>query len=416
MKFNTVQEAFNHYRNSSIEEIEQRAAQIKGTIDNDPEADIISLNVEIEGLNQAKENNKDKQAQSQQQQSQGNEQRSFNPITSTQLRGNTEIKKDEIFATNEYRTAFFKKMLGQNLSPIEQRTFNMAMEQQDAEHRADSFSSSSNSSAVLPEATLNEVIKKARTTGGLLAHVRSFNIPTKIRIPIGTPTEKAQWHKEGAKVDAEQVNTAYVQFEGNEIIKIFSISVKVKTMSIAAFESYLVEELTNAVVETIEYALINGTGSEQGQGILTGVTWNTDNSLALEGKYTDFTKALALLKRGYSANAKFAMSNATLYNNVYSLVDNNNRPLFIQDPQNETVGHILGKEVVVDDNITDGTILLGDFNYLGYNLPEGVMLEQSRESSFRSGLIDYRAMAIADTQVLVPEAFIKLSVPEAPKA
>lgn len=407
MKFNTVQEAFNHYRNSSIEDIEQRAAQIKGTIDNDPNADIVSLNIEIEGLNQAKANNKEKQGQTQPQ-PQEVEQRSFNPITGTQLRGTTEINKDEVFGSNEYRSAFFKTMLGQNLSPIEQRAFNTAMEQQDVEHRADSFSSSSNSSAVLPEQTLNEVIKKARTTGGLLQHVRSFNIPTKIRIPIGTPADKAVWHKEGAKVDAEQVNTAYVQFEGNEIIKIFSISVKAKTMSIAAFESYLVEELTNAVVETIEYALINGTGSEQGQGILTGVTWNTANSLALEGKYTDFTKALAMLKRGYSANAKFAMSNATLYNNVYGLVDNNNRPLFITDAQNETVGHILGKEVVIDDNITDGTILLGDFNYLGYNLPEGVMLEQSRESSFRNGLVDYRAMAIADTRVLVPEAFIKI--------
>ena len=59
--FNTVQEAFNHYRNSSLEEIETRAGEIKGTIENDPDADIIKLNVEIEGLNQAKENIKDKE-------------------------------------------------------------------------------------------------------------------------------------------------------------------------------------------------------------------------------------------------------------------------------------------------------------------------------------------------------------------
>ena len=50
---------------------------------------------------------------------------------------------------------------------------------------------------------------------------------------------------------------------------------------------------------------------------------------------------------------------------------------------------------------------------MGYNLPEGVMLEQSRESSFRSGLVDYRAMAIADTRVLVDEAFVKLSTTSA---
>ncbi|WP_204201184.1 phage major capsid protein, partial [Mammaliicoccus sciuri] len=203
--------------------------------------------------------------------------------------------------------------------------------------------------------------------------------------------------------------TASVQFEGNEIIKVFSISVKAKTMSISAFESYLIEELTSAVVEAIDYALVNGTGTNQGQGVLTGVTWDAGNTVDLTGEYTDFTKALALLKRGYSAGAKFVMSNATLYNTVYSLVDANKRPLFIADAQNESIGHILGKEVVVDDNVEDGTILLGNFNYLGYNLPEGLMLEQSRESSFRSGLVDYRAMAIADTRVLVDEAFIKLS-------
>ncbi len=406
--FNTVQEAFNHYRNSSLEEIETRAAQIKGTIDNDPNADVTKLNIEIEGLNQAKRNIQDKS-------NDATEQRSFNPITNMNFTRQNEVPKENIFGSNEYRSAFFKTMLGQKLSDVEQRTFNRAMEQQDIEHRADSFASSSNSSAVLPEQTLNEVIKKARTQGGLIAHVRNFNMPTKIRIPIGTPTDRAMWHTEGEYVEAEKPDTAFVQFEGNEILKVFSISVKAKTMSISAFESYLVEELTNAVVETIDYALINGTGVNQGEGILTGITWNAANSFDMTGAYTDFTKALALLKRGYSAGAKFAMSNATLYNTVYSVMDNNNRPLFITDAQNETVGHILGKEVIIDDNIEDDTIILGDFNYMGYNLPEGVMLEQSRESSFRSGLVDYRAMAIADTRVLVDDAFVKLSAtsPEA---
>lgn len=406
--FNTVQEAFNHYRNSSLQDIETRAAQIKGTIDNDPNADITKLNIEIEGLNQAKENIKDKE----QPQSKGNEdpeQRSYNPITNMNFTRKNEVPQENIFGSNEYRSAFFKTMLGQNLTDLERRTFNRAMEQQDIEHRADNFASSGNSSAVLPEQTLNEVISKARTQGGLIAHVRNFNMPTKIRIPIGTPTDRAMWHTEGEYVNAEKPNTAFVEFEGNEIIKIFSISVKAKTMSIAAFESYLVEELTSAIVETIDYALVNGTGKNQGQGILTGIKWDATNSLALTDKYTDYTKALALLKRGYSANAKFVMSNATLYNTVYGVMDNNKRPIFITDAQNETVGHILGKEVVIDDNIEDGTILLGDFNYMGYNLPEGVMLEQSRESSFRSGLVDYRAMAIADTRVLVDEAFVKLT-------
>ncbi len=89
-------------------------------------------------------------------------------------------------------------------------------------------------------------------------------------------------------------------------------------------------------------------------------------------------------------------------------MDSNKRPIFIQDPKNESIGYILGHEVVIDDNIADGDIYLGNANYYGYNIPEGIMIEVSRESSFKSGLIDYRALAVADAKPIVTEAFVKL--------
>lgn len=409
MKFQSVQEAFNYYRNFSLEGIEQRAAQIKGTIDADPNADITTLNMEIEGLNQAKANLQEKQPNQQEEPAQ----RGFNPITGMNTQKPTEIPEDKLFDSTEYRNAFYKTLLGQKLNDFEQRTFNRAMEIQESEKRADAFNTTTNSAAVLPTQTLNEVIKKARTLGGLIGHVRNFNIPTNISIPIGTPQSKAQWHTEGAPVESESVQTAAVNFKGYEVIKVFSISAAAKKMSVQAFESYMIDELTNCVMEAIADALVNGTGNGQGTGLLTGITWNEENTIDLTGDYTDFTKALAKLKRGYGAGAKFAMNNATLYNKVYSLVDGNKRPIFIADPKNESIGRILGKEVVIDDNLPDDTIILGDFQYMGYNLPQGLMIETSRESSFKSGLVDYRAMAIADTKPLVPEAFIKLATPEA---
>ncbi|MEQ3591565.1 phage major capsid protein [Bacillus albus] len=418
MKFTTVAEAFNFYRNHSLAEMEARAAQIRGTVDTDPNADITSINIEIEGLQQAMNNSKEKQTQAQNQNqtppANGTAQRSqFNPITGMQFNQGQQVPTENIFESTEYRNAFYKTMLGQKLTDIETRTFNRAMEIQEAEHRADAFNTTTNSAAVLPTTTLNEVIKKARTMGGLISHCRNFNIPTNISVPIGTPTNKAQWHVEGAPVESEKLSTAAVSFAGYEIIKVFSISAAAKKMTVQAFEAYMIEELTNCVMEAIADALVNGTGSGQGTGLVSGITWNDTNSFELTGKYTDFTKALAMLKRGYAAGAKFAMSNATLYNKVYSLVDANGRPIFIADPKNESIGYILGKEVVIDDNLADGTIILGNLNYMGYNMPQGIMIEVSRESSFKSGLIDYRAMAIADTKPLVGEAFIKLSEKQA---
>lgn len=405
MKFKSIAEAFNYYRNHSVEDIQKRAADIKNLIDTDPSIDIESLNIELEGLKQAKQNIEER----------SQNQPTFNPVTGMNFK-TPEVPKGDIFASTEYRNAFFKTMLGQKLTDIENKTFKRAMEISEVEKRTDSFSTTTNSAAILPTQTLNEVVKKARTIGGLISHCRNFNIPTNISVPIGTPSTKASWHTEGAKVDSENPasNIANVSFSGYEIIKVFSISVAAKKMSIQAFESYIVDELTNCVMECIADSLVNGTGSAQGTGILTGITWNAENSLtfAKNGNiaYTDLTKMMAMLKRGYSAGAEWAMSNATLYNSIYGLLDDNKRPIFISDPKNEDIGYILGKSVIIDDNIPDDIVLLGNFkNYMGYNLPEGIAIETSRESSFKYGLIDYRAMAIADTKPLVSEAFIKLS-------
>lgn len=399
--FKTVQDAFNYYRTKEIKEIETRTAEIGEIIDSNPDANIEILNIELDGLKQAKENIIEKRSKSN---------KGFNPITGMNFNDEIVIPEGtDLLGTKEYRSAFFKSMLGQKLNSAEQNVFDRVR----AEKRADAFNTLSNSAAVLPTTTLNEVVEKARTMGGLLSVCRGFNIPSNLAVPVGTPSSKANWHVEGVAVESEDVSTTSVNFSANEIIKIFSMSAASNKMTIDAFESYLKTELNNCVMDTLNDALINGTGIGQGTGLLTGITWNASNSftfpLAESPTYADFTKMLGMLKRGYGANAKFAMNNAALYNLVYGLVDGNGRPIFTTDAQQQQVSYILGKQVVIDDNIPDDTILLGDFSYMGYNIPDGILLEVSRESSFKSGLIDYRALAIADCKPIISESFIKLS-------
>lgn len=404
MKFKTIAEAFNHYMNSTTSEIEQRAAEIGKLIDTDASVDIDSLNIELEGLKQAKTNVEQRSA--------GVQGAAFNPITGTsfETRGSYEATKGDVFASAEYRNAFYKTLLGQKLSPMETAAFDRAM----TEQRADAYSTTSDVAAVIPTQTLNEVISKARTMGGLLSVCRGFNIPAKIRIPVGTPTAKAAWNTEGAAVESTEPSVAYVDFGAFEIIKVFSISAAVKRMSVSAFEAYLAEELAACVMATLADGIVNGAGTTEGTGILNGITWTPDSNHFTFSKtnglaYVDVVKVVGKLKRGYANSAKWAMNNATLYSLFYGLVDSNKRPIFIADPKSENIGKILGFDVVVDDNLADETILFGNFQYMAYNLPEGIMVEASNQSSFKSGRIDYRATAIADCKPIVTEAFLKLT-------
>lgn len=360
-----------------------------------------------EGLNMENQINQEDQTN----QSLGNNARTLYGVGSLNTdNGTTSLDEENVLASAEYRSAFFKKLQGKTLNRAEETALKIA--RANLEKRASGFTTSTDSAAIIPTSTLDEIISKARTQGGLIAECRAFSMPSKIAIPVTTPSDKASWHTEGAAVDSEKVSPTAVTFDGNEIMKVFSISTKVEKMTIGAFESYLVQELENCVMETIGDALINGTGINQGTGLMT--VFDSDNTITPSGTskadYSDIVRTVAKLKRGYSAGAKWAMNNQTLWTVFYGMVDGNKRPIFIADLQNQSIGKILGFDVIVDDHIPDNTAILGNFNYMAYNLPSGIVIESSRESSFKSALIDYRALAIADCKPILADAFVKLTV------
>ena len=399
----TFEEYFNKWHNSSEEEIQARVAEISKEIDTNPDADIEELNKELKALKAVLANKEERSAKFTGQR--------FNPVTGMNNQCQKKTFGEDVIDTPEYRSAFLKNVLGQKLSEVE--TAAKEAGRVYAEKRDDAFTTSTTGAAVIPTATLNEIIAKARTQGGLLAECRAFSVPSKIAVPVGTPSNRAAWHVEGTAVESEAVNPTSVVFDGYELIKILSLSAKAKRMSVSAFESYLVDELNACVLEAIDYALINGTGEGQPTGLLNAVTWGATNSVSATTKfsYDDIVGAVALLKRGYANGAKWCMNNATLYTQFYSMTDTTKRPVFIADPKSEGIGKILGFDVVIDDNMPDNVAILGDYSrYLSWNLPEGILIETSRESSFKKGLIDIRALAIADTKVIVDEAFVKLAL------
>ena len=333
----------------------------------------------------------------------GKEGTMFNPIESTLTHATVNL---DTHAAEEYRSAFFKTLQGRELTEPEQRVYTAAQ----AEKRADSFNTLSNSAAVIPTKTLNEIIRQAGNVNGLFGEVRLFSVPSNMAIPVGVPTDPAAWHTEGEPVERKSVSATSVTFTGHELMKVLSMSAAVKRMELSAFESYLTEELRGSIADAIGAAIVSGTGSGQPTGILSGVTWNSGNTISTTALTADnLLAAIALMPAGYAAGAKFAMSTATLFSQVYTLKDGNQAYHFT-DTEKGGVHRLFGFPIVLDDNIPAGTVIFGNFKYYGVNIPSGVAVEMSRESGFTSGLIDYRALCIADGKPIVPGAFVKVEV------
>ena len=199
--FKDVSEAFNHYRTMTIEAIEARAKEINSIIDTNADADIDQFNIELEGLKEAKQNIV--------------EARSAVPTNLKPVKDNNMTTENiNVVSTPEYRSAFYKTLLKRTLTDTEKAAWDQARN----EFRGtNEFNTVSNAAAVIPTATLNEVISKARTIGGFLPRARMFNMPSKVAIPVGTPLGNASWNSEGAAVDTEKASVAKVDLSDKEI-------------------------------------------------------------------------------------------------------------------------------------------------------------------------------------------------------
>ena len=108
MKFKTVAEAFNFYRNKTVEEMEARAAAINADIDSNPNADIEAYNIELRGIKEAKENVELRSA---------TQAAGLNLVTGRSLKGEEpKTFEGDVEATPEYRSAFIKPLWGRSLT------------------------------------------------------------------------------------------------------------------------------------------------------------------------------------------------------------------------------------------------------------------------------------------------------------
>lgn len=290
----------------------------------------------------------------------------------------------------EYRTAFLKTLQGKKtLTDVEKRALTTA---------------TSSVGAVIPTLTMNKIVEKLEQQGVIYPLVFSFAIPSNVKIPVEGETEDFSWVDEGATPNDSNDSMGEVSLSAMELIKNIEITAHVEAMSIDAFEGFIVALLARKARKAIDYAIINGTGVKQGLGILTALDSKATTTENAEWAYDDIINLKRSLKSGYYQNAKFVLSSNTL-GEVEKIKDNNGRPIF-KEESDRNVPTLSSKPVVVYDNMPDGTIIFGDFEYYYFNFVKAFEIAKDTSVGFKSGKTCYRAMAICDGKPALNEAFV----------
>ncbi len=373
-----------------LKEIDDRKLEIRQLLEGDAETDLDVVEKELSEL-----------------EAEAKELRSKKEIAEKIQTGEAEVRKikkpevetmDNITATKEYRSAFFKRLLGKPLTEIEERAYTSADQ---------------SAYAVIPVETANMIFEKMKKVAPMLNQITLLRVAENVKFAIEGTRNVAAIHTENEDITPATDTLTYVTLAGYEYAKVIRISKTVATMAIDAFETWLVNMLAEDIARAIEDDIINGTDSNEPKGVEKANTWTTGTLISVAASALDFDNIMdliALLPNGYMSNAKFLCNSRMFYGRLAKIKDAEGSPIYVRDMESGVGFRIMGFPVILSDYVANNTAYFGDFTKVIGNLSQDITVESSTQSGFLANAIDFRGTAIFDCDIAVPEAFRKLVV------
>lgn len=253
----------------------------------------------------------------------------------------------------EYRNAFLKELLGQELTQEEQRAFVHTTE---------------NTGAVVPKELQNRIYSTMEEKHPILADIQYLRTGAVLSIVkhTGITAGDAKEVKEGVANDDEQNTFVTVSLNGKDFSKHVDFSYRLGQMAIPAFEDYLVREISNRLASAIAKEVI----AQFKKDI------NTENKISGTATIDTILSAIGSLKQVGIVNVY--ANNKTIYGSIVKLPGEKGRDAFIPDYANGISGRLLGKAIKEEDSLADNEILIADANQFIFNEVQPLLIERDR--------------------------------------
>ena len=314
------------------------------------------------------------------------------PKATPETRSFADMTREELLATPEYRSAWCKSLQGKPLTDVEQRAFTTA---------------TTSAGPAIPTELADQIIAKAKQYAPLLNEITLLQVPGGVRYAVEGTTNDAAKHSENADQTDAADTLVEVVLGGYEVTKYLLVSKSVDRMAAPAFESFIVDNLAEALAIKLVKLIISGTGTGEATGVEEANTWGATNSITV-GKDAALTTAnvlalIALLPGGYDRNAKILMSKKTLFTDFLPLQDKSKNDIVTL--QGGTY-YVQGYPVMLDDSVTLHEAYLGDFRRYVGNLAEAPNV--AKDFLLKKNSYEYLGSTVFDGKPALGEAFVKL--------
>lgn len=229
---------------------------------------------------------------------------------------------------------------------------------------------------LIPTEISQKIIKKLENSGNILALVNRTNVPGGIEIPVEKLKPVATWVAEGAGSDKQKKDYGKVIFGYHKLRCAVSVTLEVANLTLASFESNLVENIADAMIKALEEAIINGDGSGKPKGILKE---EANEGQALEVTAIELKTLLdaeAAIPEEYEETAEWCMSKKTFMQFI-GITDSNGQLVARVDHgiDGKITRYLLGRRVHITKHVDSFSTTLGAtkifafiFNFKDYTL------------------------------------------------
>lgn len=246
-------------------------------------------------------------------------------------------KGEDKYGTMAYRKAFMQYVTRGTAIPTE--------------YREDQSTKTTDVGAVVPTTILDKIVSKMESVGGIYALVTKTAYKGGVSIPKQTLKPVATWVAEGKGSDKQKYTGGNITFAYHKLRCAVSVSFETDTMSIATFETLLVNNIVEAMVKALEKAIVAGTGTGQPTGIITSTEYAEIVEVAAQD-YDSLVRAEAAVPEAYETTAKWCMSKKTFMGYV-GMTDKQGQPIARVNygVNGKPERYLLGREVVLTEHL-----------------------------------------------------------------
>lgn len=335
-----------------IDEINTRLAAIQNEIDNATGDALTALEAEVEALT----NERTQIMNEVQTRQQLRANIAAGIITGNTIEPNEEENNMEnrtfTLASEEYRSAFLKKLRNEDMTEVEKRAFTFL---------------TTNTTAPLPEVMQNRIIDLIGEAHPIVADVYTLGSGTSITIPVATSiAADAGKTAEGAASNELEITFDDVNLSGEDYTANVKLSYKMQRMAIPAFEDYIISQIAARL------------GAKLAVGIVETIKTKmaADNKITSGVDYANICAGFGALKR--VGTVIVYGTRKGVYNKIVGMVDGQKRPIFQQPITAAAAGVLLGCTIKFEDAVGDNELLIGDPKKYLQNVVAPIVIESDK--------------------------------------